>query len=502
MGKDKSERNDPTAVDGNVMDALQQISADVKTAIKLQKKDPDAKTDPDDAKVSAALDALQDGVTKAILCQSKDGAADARAQVLSEVRSVAEAVQNANVVGRVADEIRTLRESVTVVHEPRVYTENGQHSYFRDLSIYQLGFVSEVEKKAATERLTRHAAEVRYEADHGDEHSREYHTRLLRSARGRVEERAPLNTTTDGAFVTPIYMIDKWIVYRSPDRSFTNQTTILPLPPYGMQFNIPSFTSAASGAEQVLTGGAASINYENSGVNASTPSGSDVTVAIGTFAGVVPISQQLFDRAGFEGTGGTFDSIIIQQSQSQMFASIDAYLIAQALASATAVNQSTAATITQFYLDLATARNQLADAAGVKLPGTHVFSTSDFSGWLFSQVDTEGRPLLVPDAAAIVSRDGDDKYAGWLGAFLPGNLKYFSNDNLPTAAPGPNTTILVGSPADMLVWAGDIVPFTAQQTYAADLSVLCGLRQYVSATVRHAAAFSYITGTGYPNTLV
>ena len=492
----KENRNDPTPVDGQVMDALQQIAADVDKACALQKTDPDGKSDPVDAAVKAGLNSLKDLVQNVIADQAKDGAADARS-TFAAIREVRETLLS----------LRSTPAPVRVTYEPRMYNELGPHSYFRDLSAATLGLVTSVDQDLAKARLQRHAQEVDYEARSGDAHSREYHLRVLQTLH-RVqdpeaqENRAAMNTTTDAAFVTPQYLIDKWITYRSADRSFTNQCTILPLPAYGMTFNIPSFTTAGAAGEQVLTGSAASINNENSGIASVTPSGADVSVVVGTFAGYVPISQQLFDRGGYEGAGGTMDSIIIQQSQSQLYASVDSYLIGQAIASATVINQSTAATITQFYLDLATLRNNLADAAGVKIPGTHLFSTSDFSGWLFSQIDTEGRPLLVPDAAAMVSRDGDDKYAGWLGVFMPGNLKYFANDNIPTAAPGANTTIIAGSPSDLLVWAGEIIPFTAQQTNAANLSVIAGLRQYVSATVRHAGAFSTLSGSGYPITLV
>jgi HK97 family phage major capsid protein len=472
----KENRNDPTAEDGDVMDALQQLDADIDKAIAAQKTDPDRKTDPDDAAVSTALSQIKSDVQNAIMAQSKDGAADARARMLvREVRSASGA------------------PNVRVKSEPRMYTENGEFSYFRDLASRSLGFVSAQTRQDANARLLRHAQEIVVDY----EERNEYVVRAVNAQhRNEQGETRAVSTasTSDGVFVTPQYLIEKWITYRSPDRSFTNQCTILPLPAYGITFNIPSFTNYGSAARQVT---------ENTGVQGNVPTGSDVEVTLQTFAGAIPVSQQLLDRGGFQGQGGSFDVIVIQQSQSQLWAAVDQYLLTQALAGAFVINQTATATVAQFYVDLATARNNLADTAGVKLPGTHVFSSSDFLGYITSQVDADQRPILLPDAAALVAVNEDPAWAGFSGIYLPASLRWFADDNIPNATPPNNeTTILVGSPKNMLVWIGDMIPFTAQQTNASELSVVCGLRQYAAGVARHAQAFAYITGTGYPTSLV
>ena len=51
--------------------------------------------------------------------------------------------------------------------------------------------------------------------------------------------------------------------------------------------------------------------HENTGIPTGVPTDDGPSsITLTTQAGRVPISQQLFDRAGFAGNGGTFDAII------------------------------------------------------------------------------------------------------------------------------------------------------------------------------------------------
>lgn len=481
MGKKNEQRNDPTKADGDVMDALQQLDADIDRAIAAQKTDPDRKTDPDDATVSDALATLKSDVQKAILAQSKDGAADARlTAILREVRSAAPI-------------------EARVTNEPRVYTAEGRFSYFRDLAAANLRFADPNFVAEAEARLTRHSEEIAVDYRSGNEYVRRTVNEVTRTDLPGGSESRSLSTgaTSGGAFVTPQYLIDKWVTYRSPDRTFVNQCTIMPLPTYGITFNIPSFTNYGAAAQQ---------NTENTGINQTNPSGADLSVTLGTFSGAVPVSQQLLDQGGFQGQGGSFDVIVIQQSQDQLYAAVDTYFQQQALSGAQAVtNNSGPLTIAKFYTDFGTARNLLTDTAGVRLPGTHIFTSSDFFAWATSQVAASSGDLFfpsVPDVAALVAVNNDPMWAGWTGIYLPGNYRWFADDNTTTTVqPSNQDVVILGSPLDMLAWVGDMVPFTAQQTNAGELSVLCGLRQYAAAVPRHAEAFSYITGTAYPTSL-
>ena len=415
-----------------------------------------------------------------------------KAQAFAEQLTMLTTVETATARPDAGLEMRSA--TVTVKSEPRTYSEHGEHSYFLDLAKRNLRGDPD-----STRRLQRYAVEVEGEIRVGSEEGIRAARAINELRRGPqpAEQRVGMTSasTSGGDFVTPQYLVSMWIAYETPSRAFANNCTPLPLPSYGLSFNVPSFDAPADIIEQT---------HENTSVEAAAnPAGEYVTATLVTHAGAYPISQQLFDRGGYEGTGGTFDAIVYQQSKKQLDSAIDTYVLVQTLANAYEVNQSTAATVPQFYLDLATARNNMADAAGVKMPGTHVFSTSDFAGYITSQVDGDGRPIVTPDAAAIASRADDPTWGGWLGLILPGNLRWYADDNVYAATPpATDTTILVGSPADVLLWEGDPVTFAYPETRAGELTVMLGIREYVASIPRHNYAFAYITGSGYPVTLV
>ena len=424
-----------------------------------------------------------------------------KAQAFAEQLTMLTTVETATARPDAGLEMRSA--TVTVKSEPRTYTAEGENSYFLDLAKRNI-----MGDAGAIERLKRYSQEVDSEIRSGSSEG-------VRAARvvaeyrrepSTVERRAMSSSSSSGGdFVTPQYLVNLWVPYRSPDRSFTNQCTNLPMPSYGLTFNVPAFSSPAPISQQATENSSIEGPPPSAANGQTNPADPDLyqTATLTTQAGAFPISQQLFDRGGYEGSGGAFDSIVYLQAKSQLDAQIDTYILTQVLLNAFEVNQSTSATVIQFYLDLATARNALQDANGVKLPGTHVFSTGDFAAYIASQVDSDGRPIVVPDAAALASRADDVKWAGWLGLVLPGNLRWFSDDNIYAATPpATDTTILVGSPADTLLWEGDPITFAYPETRAGELSVMLGIRAYVAAVSRHNEAFAYITGSGYPTSLV
>ena len=84
----KENRNDPTAVDGDIATGLQQVYADLVKVIDLQKSDPDNLTDPVDAEVWAHLEDVKGALKNVILDQAMDGSPDAiRSAVVRELRA-------------------------------------------------------------------------------------------------------------------------------------------------------------------------------------------------------------------------------------------------------------------------------------------------------------------------------------------------------------------------------------------------------------------------------
>lgn len=378
--------------------------------------------------------------------------------------------------------------TAVVTSEPRMYGPGSEASYFQDIAL--ASWSSAPGHSAAIANLTRYAQELDVEmASRSVEGLRaQKKAREIRRAGKDIETRVGANSTTIAGFTTPQWLTQYWAAYRSPDRSFTDQTMKLDLPDFGLQVNVPSFASATSFGTQT----------ELSGTSQTDPTGTDIATNLVTQAGSVNISQQLFDRGGMSGM--SFDKILITQMISQLEASVDSYVIGQALANAGTVTDATWS-YANFLSDVAKAREQLSDTSGVRLLATHIFSSSDFFGYATRQVDSQNRPILVPDSGAIMmaAQMNDPMWSSWTGVHL-GQLRWHTDDNIP--ALGSNTQIIVARPETVVTFDGEETSFAYPETSAQSLSVVVGLRAYVAAVVRFPKAIASISGAAYPTSNV
>ena len=379
---------------------------------------------------------------------------------------------------------------VVVRSEPRTYGKGADNSYFQDIALVALS--SDPRSMAANDRLRRYAEELDGEiAVRSSEGERALRIAAWRSTEGHRETRAATSSSIAG-FTTPEYLIDDYALYRLPTKSFTDQTTQLPLEPYGLQLNVPSFTGPTTNAQQL---------GENQGVTITTPTGANIQVNLVTIAAQVPISQQLFDRGGLSGLA--FDKIILAQILQNQDAAVDTYVITQATAGAysPAGGWSSSAAIANFLSDLGTARAGLADTAGTRLLATHLFTTTDQFSYWSSQLDTtSGVPFIQPDSSAIVlaEQTGDPKWHNWTGVHIAGSLLWHTDDNIPPS--GTSTQLLVARPKEMYTFDGANMAFAYPETGAPNLSVQIGMRTYVGAVARFPKSVAAITGTAYPLT--
>lgn len=379
----------------------------------------------------------------------------------------------------------------------RVYGPGSDRSYFQDIALSSLrsgAGAAESAVKDASDALRRYAEELDTEISARSPEGRRAERIIAEYRRGggEIETRAGSSTTIAG-FTTPVYLTEHWAKYRAPVKSFTNQTTKLPLTPYGLQINVPSFTGLTTNAQQ---------NSENSGVTTTSPSGSNIQVNLVTIAAQVPISQQLYDRGGMSGLA--FDTIVGQQLLQNQDAAVDLYVITQALANAYTTTYSSSASIPNFLADLALAREGLSDTVGTRLVATHLFTTSDQFGYWSHQTDsTSGVPFIQPDSSAIVlaQSQGDPKWDSWLGVHL-GPLAWHSDDNIPVATGGSNTQLLVCRPEEIYTFDGENYTFAYPEMNAENLTVQVGLRTYVGAVVRFPKAIAAITSNAYPTSNV
>lgn len=401
-------------------------------------------------------------------------------------------------VEKLQSESRTA--SAIIGYEPRTYgPARPENSFYMDLAY--ASSPGDARCAEAQARLARHTREVATEMKKGTTEGRRARRAVAesvrsvdaqanrREAKDLVLRAMTSSSSSGGTFVTPQYVIDQWALWREANGSFAAQCRQLPLPDYGLEVYLPALTSGAQAGAQSETYGADELD----------PTAAYLSAAVQPMVGQVTISQQLYDRGGMPGM--SFDQIVGVQLQEEVDKQIDAYVIAQALANAGSVSDSSSFTWTLFLQDVAKARESLSDTAGTRLLATHIFSTSDLFGYCTRQVDSQNRPILTPDSSALVAAAAmnDPKWASWTGVHL-GQAAWHTDDNIP--ASGSNTQILVARPSEVFVWSGEPIPFVAPEANATTLSMVVSLRQYVASIPRFSKAVAAISGATYPTTLV
>lgn len=400
--------------------------------------------------------------------------------------------------------------SLTVRNEPSVYTRNGPNSYFVDVAACAAGAVAGNVYEEAKERQTRYAAELNHEIRSGSKRGaaiinavrERYRTtdgnaETHRAVVSRVQEVRAGTTTSLAGFVTPAWIQELAAIYRAPTASFSNLARHIPLPAFGLEVDFGGFTTAPTVGTQ---------NAENSGVDNLDPAGANVgPIPVETFAGQVNISQQLFDRGRSPGAlGGSFDQTVLVQMQSQLDAAVSLYVIQQALVNATVITEGSTWTIPLLWSDTSTAAEKLADNAGTRFPGTHVFSTTDLLRWATKQTDaTTNRPVIIPDATAIevvradATQGGVGSDDGYSGVLLPGGLRWHTDDNIPAQTGHPTyAQFIVAQMSEVLVFDGDPISFAYPESDAVNLTVAVGLRKYVASSPRYGKAVAVVNGAG------
>lgn len=173
---------------------------------------------------------------------------------------------------------------ITVGKEARTYRADAAHSYFRDLLVRN-------SEPDASERLNRHAEEV------------------------RVEQRVV--TTADpgaGVFVPPLYLGEMWAELPRESRPFAAALPSMPLPDVGMNVTIPRVTTGTTTAIQAT---------ETTAVSSTDIDGTLLTVPVRTIAGQNDISRQALERT-FPG----MDFLIFQDLRSDYDEQLDTQCIA------------------------------------------------------------------------------------------------------------------------------------------------------------------------------
>lgn len=322
---------------------------------------------------------------------------------------------------------RTYERQVRVAREPAAYDEANRLtcSFFRDAFAAAIGGAS----REARERLERNEREEAVNA-------------------ADSVQRA----TTTGSYaglVVPQYLVDLAANVLRNGRPMADACTGLPIPEQGMSFLLPRATTGVTAASQATENTAASNTDQVWG---------NVTVPVASIMGQQQVSRQSLER----GTPG-IDSLIYMDLAAAYMAELDRQIFVGTGASGqlsgingtasiyTATLYGAAITVSTYFSKTAGAIAGIAGAGTAITPGYIVMHPRRW-GWLTLQVDSAGRPLVVPNgngpfnALAINvnpgAYGGDGETIGGAGPVIVGTLQgipIFTDANIPTNLGGGST---------------------------------------------------------------
>jgi HK97 family phage major capsid protein len=405
-------------------------------------------------------------------------AVEARVAELAEIEQRTKAADSAR---------KDLPTSDAKVTEPDVYARgNRTNSYFRDLARAQV-----FGDRDAADRLHRHAAQA---AD--------------------AEQRALGNTNTTGGsggeFAPPAWFVNEYIKPLRPLRPTADLFKSSPVPLGVSSVNLP----------KILTGTTVALqSTQNSALSQTDLTTGFVSTGFTTIGGKQVVSQQILDQ-----TAINFDEVIAADLAADYVRALDFNVINGAGTGAnnnSVVNGLASVTppganVLTFTSGAPTAALLYSKAAGL----VSSFATNRFAAgtawlmhprrwyWLLAQVDSAGRPLVVPDAMLastsiratnpIAANSGDPvAVSGAVGMFL--GLPVVIDPLLPTSyGTGTNQDRVYLLKADDL-WLFETEPRAEvfKETYADTVGVLFRIYGYIGTVLnRQPYSIGYIDGTG------
>ncbi len=372
---------------------------------------------------------------------------------------------------------------VRVGAEPLTY-ERGKFdtSYTRDIAMAVLR-----QDAGAWERLRRHSEEVKVEAE-----------RLSREGKLGPEYRDISRTdTAGGEFVPPLWLIEDFAVLARAGRVTADLIPTRPLPPGTDSINVPRITTGSTVATQT----------DNAAVSETDLVTTSVAAAVNTIAGQQDASLQLVEQSPVG-----MDDVIFADLMSDYAEQLDVQVLN---GNGTAPNHRgilnvasiEAVTYTDATPTVAEAYPKFADAIFARVgalrfkPAEVVVMHPRRWGWIMAGVDSQNRPLAVPNPAyggfnpiAVQSQVAAEGVAGTiqgvpvhLDANLPTNLGAGTNEDI----------VIVARVSDMRLWEGALRTRVLQEVLSGTLAVRFQLYAYSAFMAgRYPKAIATIGGTG------
>lgn len=359
---------------------------------------------------------------------------------------------------------------VSVVSEPEVYRKtNDSPSYFRD--VFRAGQRGDRE---AAERLRRNDAMV-------------------------AEKRAI--TTVNGAggeFVPPLWLEQDFVKLARPGRITANLVPTMPLPEGTDSINIPKINTGTAVAQMIT---------QNTGVQQTDLTTTSIASSVITIAGGQTISLQLIEQSPVN-----IDMIVLSDLAAAYAGALNGLVLSGSgtggvptgILNVSGINAidfaSGTPTLGALYSKLANAVQQVHTKRFLP-PDTIIMHPRRWA-WALASLDSQNRPLIVPDAGGpfnAAGNQGDVSSQGFVGHMqgLPVFVDSLIPTNLTADAGTGEDAIIVARMSDLVLWESDIRAEAFQQTYANNMSVLVRLYNYASfQPARYPSSISVITGTG------
>ena len=278
--------------------------------------------------------------------------------------------------------------------------------------------------------------------------------------------------TAAGDFAIPQWMLDKYASALSSAGTLAAQGTQGQLPEFGLEILVPTITTGPEVISQSQNSSVTSRDMVD-----TTMSGSGVNVV--TLAAAITLSNQLLDRSPIR-----VDEVFARNAAIQATTKLDTLVVAAVVAAAAqTITDSGSASFSAILTDLNQAAADVtvgSSSAYAALYATHAFFPSLNARWLLAQVDSQSRPIFVPEAGGSMARAAryGAKNTGYLGYDLSG-LQLFANDNI--AANGSDAQVIVGAVEDALLVLTDLpIVDVWPQSYASQLSYEATWRQYAA----------------------
>lgn len=400
------------------------------------------------------------------------------AELNKEIREAGEKIdqarkdESAEVESRGADviaaETRTQTPHLQVSEQNPVYRKEGRESYFKDL--FFAGQGSSAESTQARDNL-----------------ARSQETRALTTVAG-----------AGGQFAPPAWLVDEYIALARAARVTADLVQHDVLPGGVSSINLPSVATGTTAAVQ---------NPQNTAVSNTDLTTGSVTSSITTIAGQQVVSLQLLRQSGIP-----LDRVILGDIAAAAASALDVQVIngsnasgqlkglvtsgttltwttaSPAVVSATAANSFYNKIINGIYT-LATSRY---------LPANAIVMHPTRWGWVLEALDSQLRPLVVPNGPAFnaLAVQGEPAAQGYAGTLA--GLPVYVDPNIPTnLGAGTNQDpVFVLRTSDHWLYETPIEQTTWEATYANQNSVLFRALSFAAFLTRYSASAQVINGTG------